>query len=982
MHDQDFHHGRELAADQADRTDAQWHGRINAAGRWLWFLVVRNRIAIAIASLIWLAWRSGTQPRRLAYPCQQAAAANLGFLAILFIPGLSKLRQRKLATVRTRAMAMATGSVCLAGVLFILISGGVAVYSEYADSSSDYTAITSLNTSTEGTGVPATVAMVKDPDGGSTTSDNIDYMVRKAVALAGGLPVYPGNTVVIKPNWVEGDSRYDATSGVVTNPRVVEIVVDMSFEAGASSVTIAEGSANNTFDAARYAGYDTDQNHYFDPYNSTVQIVDLNDQGGIDHTDYCSEVLLDGNEGRPSGVIRSSYACVPDILLDSDVLISVPIFKNHRNGTITLSLKNRVGCPPSDYYYHPSVVGMYKWGLVHTVDKFPQNMGPTVTGGENEIVQRTLVDLNLVRPQDFVVVDALRGMTNGPVIYGDVGSGQIDIIDPEMQMIMASSDTLALDTVGALCMGYSPDNIPQLDWADSTNYLGTRDRRLITVVGDRVAQVRNDFPLGWISDSYGSPSRAEAVSPYMTGVSLVEGQPVVAEESSTVTVIGAGDNVAVIKAELAMKRTDAENLLVNGDFESGSAGWGTYHSDWGNNAGQVDFSSTEPGHLGDSALHLYLNPGQDDSFAVYQEVPVTPGKKYKIDAYWKANYYGHDSWYETMLIDGPWDVDQADTGGPIVLNNHMYSYDTNDSANCVGGNPITASFDWVWTHTQNDEDVDNCWNDRDGVRIASGNTMTVVLKTGSCCGTNQSDVWFDEVSLVEINDEEIVVATVPDPGSTFDIVWDATSLPLGNYEARVSVYDAMMNEVTVTRNVELVIPDAPLIGIDVADIEHTIFVGESCPADSFSTVNAGIDTLNYNMSWDVSWLGVVPPFGMSTGYPANRHAIYYSCDDLSPGVNVATITISGNAYNTPQTITVTVNVETIVADFDTDGDVDQNDFGHLQECLTGPGVPQEDPTCQDADLNNDGDVDIDDFGRLQGCMSGPNVPPDPLCLPD
>jgi len=66
-------------------------------------------------------------------------------------------------------------------------------------------------------------------------------------------------------------------------------------------------------------------------------------------------------------------------------------------------------------------------------------------------------------------------------------------------------------------------------------------------------------------------------------------------------------------------------------------------------------------------------------------------------------------------------------------------------------------------------------------------------------------------------------------------------------------------------------------------------------------------------------------------------------------------------------------------DFDGDGDVDQEDFGCFQECLTGSGVPQTDPDCQDARLDHDEDVDQDDFGIFQACTSGPNVPPAPGC---
>jgi hypothetical protein len=58
------------------------------------------------------------------------------------------------------------------------------------------------------------------------------------------------------------------------------------------------------------------------------------------------------------------------------------------------------------------------------------------------------------------------------------------------------------------------------------------------------------------------------------------------------------------------------------------------------------------------------------------------------------------------------------------------------------------------------------------------------------------------------------------------------------------------------------------------------------------------------------------------------------------------------------------------SDFDQDNDVDQADFGHLEECLSGEGrVPA--PHCQDADLDSDGDVDQLDVRRFMECMSGP-----------
>lgn len=66
------------------------------------------------------------------------------------------------------------------------------------------------------------------------------------------------------------------------------------------------------------------------------------------------------------------------------------------------------------------------------------------------------------------------------------------------------------------------------------------------------------------------------------------------------------------------------------------------------------------------------------------------------------------------------------------------------------------------------------------------------------------------------------------------------------------------------------------------------------------------------------------------------------------------------------------------ADFDHDDDVDQDDFGRLQQCLAGSFV---EPTaaCTDGDLDRDDDVDIADADLFLTCFSGPNIPADINC---
>jgi hypothetical protein len=66
-------------------------------------------------------------------------------------------------------------------------------------------------------------------------------------------------------------------------------------------------------------------------------------------------------------------------------------------------------------------------------------------------------------------------------------------------------------------------------------------------------------------------------------------------------------------------------------------------------------------------------------------------------------------------------------------------------------------------------------------------------------------------------------------------------------------------------------------------------------------------------------------------------------------------------------------------DFNGDFDVDQEDFGAFQACLTGAGFAQLDPACQKARLDADGDVDEQDVGMFLRCRTAPGEIGDPDC---
>ena len=361
---------------------------------------------------------------------------------------------------------------------------------------------------------------------------DLEAAVRQAVAKAGGLEqvIDPGDTVVVKPNMV-----MDAPvgSGIITDPAVVRAVVRLAREAGAAEVIIAEGTAQYgegdanrdracTLSAFRNAGYDANADMIDDA--TGAPLVDLNDSGGTDGHDPAKvrQVIV------PMGLIRQEY-WLPNVVLDADVLISVPVFKNHYLAGVTLGMKNQIGLLPNDLYHGPgNIYG--KHSLAH---------GPV------ELDQH-IVDLNLARRPDFVVVDGQRGMIDGPV-----GS---QIIQPPMGLILAGRDAVALDTVGALVMGYDPRAIPYLQLGAQSG-VGTTDIGHIQVVGVPVAQARRDFPAPYAD----SPARRADARPPSGTLKVPGGQP----WTGTVTVgVEAGDDDAVARVELYLDEKQLGQMLA------------------------------------------------------------------------------------------------------------------------------------------------------------------------------------------------------------------------------------------------------------------------------------------------------------------------------------------------------------------------------------------------------------------------------------
>jgi uncharacterized protein (DUF362 family) len=396
----------------------------------------------------------------------------------------------------------------------------------------------------------STVSIVKTDH--TPSNAEIDTMVRQAVALAGGLPVVSGDIVAVKPNWTE--AGWPSGGGVVTNTQVLRTVVKMVLEAGGSPL-IVEGSAGMhgsyagwdvraaTKKAAYDVGVDTNKDMRDDYDYGTgpnkVPIVDLNDVTGT-FPDYpCGSCTYPSSYVTPINVAMALYAkhnpyWVPNIIapppIGADVLISVPTLKNHGQAGYTAACKNRVGSVSNDIY-HLSGSAWYKWNLVHA------HGGTNEPADEYTAVDWSVADLNMTRPNDFAVVDGLVGITDGPT--GGTPKS------PNMRLIMASPDSVAIDTVGCLVIGYKPTSIAYLGYLATRGY-GNTNPSQIDVVGSRVSQVRSDFPLPYADLLTGD--RAESTPPTMTDFSPADGSTVSGTVSITPT--GLTDNVAVAKVEI------------------------------------------------------------------------------------------------------------------------------------------------------------------------------------------------------------------------------------------------------------------------------------------------------------------------------------------------------------------------------------------------------------------------------------------------
>jgi uncharacterized protein (DUF362 family) len=244
-------------------------------------------------------------------------------------------------------------------------------------------------------------------------------MVRRAIAAIGGMGrfVHAGSTVVVKPNACVAYHSYEYAA--TTNPWVVAALVKMAYEAGAGTVKVFDypfgGSFQNAFSVSGIGEQVLAAGAILEPMQ-TIKFIE-------------TEI--------PNALNLKKTRIYEDVL-SADVLINVPIAKNHGLAKLTLGMKNLMG-------------------TVLERERLHRDLGECLT------------DLNSRVRSTLTVIDAVRILTaNGPT------GGNLDDVQ-QTNTIIASTDVVTADSYAAQTLfNISPDQLSYVSEA-TTRGLGRSD---------------------------------------------------------------------------------------------------------------------------------------------------------------------------------------------------------------------------------------------------------------------------------------------------------------------------------------------------------------------------------------------------------------------------------------------------------------------------------------------------------------------------
>ncbi|MCL2356382.1 MAG: stalk domain-containing protein [Defluviitaleaceae bacterium] len=314
------------------------------------------------------------------------------------------------------------------------------------------------------------------------TFADVSALVREAVALAGGLEsiVSDGDTVILKPNLVtarcntlpgwQGRWLPPEVNGNSTDYRVTRAVAQMVRELNPTGrIYIIEGPAHSpTEDVFRRLNYTLEHIPEIDDILALDQV-----SGGWREFD--SPYIVRVEPENP--LFRDAYY-LNRLFFEANAVINIPTLKNHWETVTTGAVKNiGIGMTPANIYSN-TPGDNHRFGVPHGVMD----------------LHRFIADYYMIRPSDFVVMDALQGLAHGPTpSYSMSGIRDIRDAQKNMRSILASSDGLAIDVVQTNIMNWDIDTVYHLQYLAQAGFNGNLDSRNIVVLGASVDELRTDF---------------------------------------------------------------------------------------------------------------------------------------------------------------------------------------------------------------------------------------------------------------------------------------------------------------------------------------------------------------------------------------------------------------------------------------------------------------------------------------------------------
>lgn len=240
---------------------------------------------------------------------------------------------------------------------------------------------------------------MKDENEGESLTKALDLLPINEI-------IKTGDRVVITPNWVKDNTP---NTGTVVGPQTLQKLIRYIKVKKPSKITVATGSGGTpTPQVMKYVGYDRIIQE------EDVEFVDLN---------YGPYVNL--NLDHP--IVPSTK--INELIHKTDVLISFTQLKQHEEATMTGAIKNiALGWPPAEIHGFPKK----KLGIHEDLHGFIVAMAKSIP-----------IDLNIVSADKAMIG---TGPSSGKAVDSP-------------GLIIAGTDPVAVDTIGARLLGFLPQAV-------------------------------------------------------------------------------------------------------------------------------------------------------------------------------------------------------------------------------------------------------------------------------------------------------------------------------------------------------------------------------------------------------------------------------------------------------------------------------------------------------------------------------------------